>query len=218
MVVDGAVVMVENIVRHLNRPDITPTARRIKSARPRTRFSGPSSMRSASSSPRTFPSSRCRRSKAACSSRWRGRSLLRCSVLFLLHHRSSGAGQLLFPRGAKEWRNLVMEFLARYRKGVTWAIHHRGFTVGVGVAALAWQFFSYLASLDQSSCLISMKARCGCAVRWLHPPALMRRWRSPTRPVCLASFPEATEVVDQIGRPDDGTDALDSSIRSTSST
>ena len=43
----------------------------------------------------------------------------------------------LFRKGAKEWHNPVMEFLAaRYRSGVVWAIHHRGVMVGVGGASL----------------------------------------------------------------------------------
>jgi hypothetical protein len=78
MVVDGAVVMIENIVRHsaasaprLGRPSI-------RFARPRMRCSGRSSMPSASSSRRICPSSRCSRWKAASSSRWPGRSRSRC--------------------------------------------------------------------------------------------------------------------------------------------
>src|ERR1700684_3323394 len=44
---------------------------------------------------------------------------------------------LLFRRGAKEWRNPVMEFLKdRYRSGLKWAIRNRWITVGVGAAAL----------------------------------------------------------------------------------
>ncbi len=44
MVVDGAVVMVENIVRHLNRQDEAPRTLLEPSGRPCTRYSGPSSM------------------------------------------------------------------------------------------------------------------------------------------------------------------------------
>ena len=79
MVVDGAVVMVENIVRHLSqRNDRQMPTPRSRSARPRTRCSGRSSTRSASSSPRICRSSRCRRSKDGCSSRWPGRWPSRC--------------------------------------------------------------------------------------------------------------------------------------------
>ena len=43
----------------------------------------------------------------------------------------------LFRKGAKEWNNPVMTFLiVRYRKAVTWAIHQRVITVGVGVVGL----------------------------------------------------------------------------------
>ena len=77
MVVDGAVVMVENIVRHLSRREVQPPMA-TASARRRTRCSGRSSMRSASSSRPTCRSSRCSAWKAACSSRWPGRWRSRC--------------------------------------------------------------------------------------------------------------------------------------------
>ena len=81
MVVDGAVVMVENIVRHLSHG--TPRRHdhdQTRSARPPTRFSARSSTPSPSSSPPTCPSSRCSRSKAASSSRWPGPSPSRSSA------------------------------------------------------------------------------------------------------------------------------------------
>ena len=66
MVVDGAVVMVENIVRHLGRHSDGDDRRRWSaSAKRRTRCSGRCSTPSASSSPPTCPSSRC--------SAWKGR-------------------------------------------------------------------------------------------------------------------------------------------------
>jgi Cu/Ag efflux pump CusA len=73
MVVDGSVVMIENIVRHLSRTDTrTPGAEAF--ARRLTKCSAQSSSPAASSSPRTCPSSLCRQSRAGSSSRWHGRS------------------------------------------------------------------------------------------------------------------------------------------------
>src|SRR6202022_906340 len=77
MVVDGAVVMVENIVRQMARRR-TPTPG--PSGPPRTRCSARCSTRSPSSSPPTFPSSRWSGSKAGCSGRWPGRWLSPCSA------------------------------------------------------------------------------------------------------------------------------------------
>ena len=81
MVVDGAVVMVENIVRHLNRQEAD--ARPHERADPRggaTKCSGPYSTRSPSSLRLTSRSSRCSGWKGACSSRWPGRWRLPCSA------------------------------------------------------------------------------------------------------------------------------------------
>lgn len=45
---------------------------------------------------------------------------------------------IFFPSGVKEWKNPIMTYLtARYRKLVTWAIHRRFLTVGVGVVSFA---------------------------------------------------------------------------------
>ena len=83
MVVDGAVVMVENIVRHLShRRDDTPAAREEPSARSFARLvtksNGRCSTPSPSSSPPICRSSRCSGSKAGCSGPWRGRSRSPC--------------------------------------------------------------------------------------------------------------------------------------------
>ena len=81
MVVDGAVVMVENIVRHLGRrrADSSSPAEQIREAAHgcSARFSTPS----ASSLPPICLSLLCRRWRAGCSSRWPGQWRLRCWVL-----------------------------------------------------------------------------------------------------------------------------------------
>ena len=86
MVVDGAVVMIENIVRHMGRRQSSvPTSGRItvtvkippkSSARRRMKCSDRCSTPSSSSSPRTCPSSRCSAWKDDCSGPWPGRSPL----------------------------------------------------------------------------------------------------------------------------------------------
>jgi cobalt-zinc-cadmium resistance protein CzcA len=69
MVEAGAVVMVENIVLHLGRQGNHRTGCSVRCFTP-----------SASSSPLTCPSSRCRAWRGACSNRWPGRSRSRCSA------------------------------------------------------------------------------------------------------------------------------------------
>jgi cobalt-zinc-cadmium resistance protein CzcA len=80
MVVDGAVVMVENIVRHLGQTNGMHRPPPKRSATPLTKSNARCSTPLASSLPRTCRSSRCSGSKAAYSIPWLGQSLLRCSV------------------------------------------------------------------------------------------------------------------------------------------
>ena len=76
MVVDGAVVMVENIIRHMGHKDPgVPLPDRI--GPPRTRCRGPSSTPSSSSSPPTSPFTRSRASKGVSSGPWPGPSASR---------------------------------------------------------------------------------------------------------------------------------------------
>ncbi len=80
MIVDGAVVMIENIIRHLGRAEEHPRSVANEFARPRTKCSVRCSMPSPSSSPPICRSLRSSGSKGGCSSRWRGRSPLRSWV------------------------------------------------------------------------------------------------------------------------------------------
>ena len=81
MVVDGAVVMVENIVRHLSRQEETPkSVRNRKFSTPRMKCSVLCSMRSALSSPPTCRFSPCSESKDACLNRWPGPLRSPCSA------------------------------------------------------------------------------------------------------------------------------------------
>ncbi len=76
MVVDGTVVMVENIVRHMSRRHSRsgpPEPPRKPFATPPTRSSGPSSTPSPSSSRPTCPSSLSNEWRAVCSGPWPGR-------------------------------------------------------------------------------------------------------------------------------------------------
>ena len=64
------------------------------------------------------------------------------------------------------------------------------------------------ASSARSFCRISMKARSGCAARSRPAPARPRACESWHRRALRARrFPEVKQVVSQVGRPDDGTDA-----------
>jgi cobalt-zinc-cadmium resistance protein CzcA len=116
---------------------------------------------------------------------------------------------LLFRKGAKEWRNPVMEFMKEhYRTGVKWAIHNRYLTLGVCVAGFVVSIYllavvigsEFLPHLDEGAMWVR-----GTLAPSTGPEEALAI--SNKARVVLASFPEVKQVVDQIGRPDDGTDA-----------
>ena len=115
----------------------------------------------------------------------------------------------LFYKGAREWHNPVMSWLTdRYRHGATWAIEHRLVTVGVAVGALVLAGFLGLSGVIGSEFLPHLDEGAIWVRGTLAPStgpttgvAAMDKAR-----VVLAAFPEVTDVVSQVGRPDDGTD------------
>ncbi len=115
----------------------------------------------------------------------------------------------LFSGGIREWHNPVMAFLTvQYRKRVRWAIEHRWFTLGVGLVALGVSLFlalsgiiggEFLPHLDEGA----IWARGSLA----NSTSLSEGTRFTTQcRLIFASFPEVTTVVSEVGRPDDGTD------------
>ena len=116
---------------------------------------------------------------------------------------------LLFRKGAKEWENPIMNWLTvRYRAGVRAAIEHRRTTLAIATVLFALAIYlafggpigsEFLPHLDEGSIW----------VRGTLPPS-----EGPTASIdfmnkarlVMASFPEVTQVVSQTGRPDDGTD------------
>jgi cobalt-zinc-cadmium resistance protein CzcA len=114
-----------------------------------------------------------------------------------------------FRNGVSEWRNPVMEFLrVRYRLAVRRAIEHRWLTVSVAAAALGIAIFLMLSGAIGSEFLPHLDEGAIWARGTLAPstgPTEGTRVMSQAR-LILASFPEVTQVVSQVGRPDDGTD------------
>jgi cobalt-zinc-cadmium resistance protein CzcA len=115
----------------------------------------------------------------------------------------------LFRKGVKEWRNPVMTALTKwYRSAVRQAIDHRWITIGVGMASFVVAMFltfsgvvgaEFLPHLDEGA----IWARGAMA----NSTSLTEGERFATQSrYILASFPEVTNVVSQAGAPDDGTD------------
>src|ERR1700730_2082375 len=138
MLVDGSVVIIENIVRHFGLPENlnkTP-GQRIRDAV--IRLSRPVSSPRAIIIPAFLPiftlqSVEGRLFKPMA---WTVCFALLGALLFSMLVAPVLASQF-FSKGAREWRNRGMEFLrARYRLAVRWAIEHRLVTVGTGAFAL----------------------------------------------------------------------------------
>jgi cobalt-zinc-cadmium resistance protein CzcA len=115
-----------------------------------------------------------------------------------------------FSRGIKEWHNPVMEFLRNwYRPAVKWAIEHRWISVGAGAAAFLIAVFLMMSGVIGSEFLPHLDEGAIWVRGTLAPstgPTESTRLANQAR-VILASFQEVKQVVSQVGRPDDGTDA-----------
>jgi cobalt-zinc-cadmium resistance protein CzcA len=116
---------------------------------------------------------------------------------------------LQFRRGVREWHNPAMNFFReKYRVSVRWAIEHRLVTVGAGAAAFALAVFLMVSGVIGSEFLPHLDEGAIWARGTLAPstgPTEGTRFMNQAR-VILASFPEVKQVVSQVGRPDDGTD------------
>jgi heavy metal efflux system protein len=117
---------------------------------------------------------------------------------------------LLFKGEIKEWRNPVLHWLQeRYGRQLDWCFDHLKLTLGLGFAALAFMLFiafsgvigsEFLPHLDEGAIWVR-----GTLAPSTGPSAGIDLANRARR--VLASFPEAKQVVSQVGRPDDGTDA-----------
>jgi cobalt-zinc-cadmium resistance protein CzcA len=210
MVVDGAVVMVENIVRHLSRKEENGRPVHVRIAEAAHEVQRPVFYAIAIIITAYLPiftlqavEGRLFRPMA-----WTVAFALLGVLLFSMIL-APVLSSLLFSKGAKEWKNPVMEFLrARYRRAVTWAIHHHGLTIGVGVTGLVLAIYlafggvigsEFLPHLDEGALWVRGELDQSAG------PSEGIRVANEAR-ILLCSFPEATDCTSQTGRPDDGTD------------
>jgi cobalt-zinc-cadmium resistance protein CzcA len=209
MVVDGAVVMVENIVRHFGRREVTasPMARIREAAHEVQRpvFYAIAIIITAYLPIFTLQRVEGRLFKPMA---WTVAFALLGALIFSMLVAPILAS-LLFRGGAREWRNPVMTFLtARYRVAVRWAIERRWLTVGVGAVGLAGAIYLALSGVIGSEFLPHLDEGAIWVRGTLAPstgPDEGIRLANQAR-VLLASFPEVTVATSQVGRPDDGTD------------
>jgi cobalt-zinc-cadmium resistance protein CzcA len=209
MVVDGSVVMIENIVRHFgDKEDLRTPIIRIRDAAHevlRPVFFARGIIITSYLPIFTLQAVEGRLFKPMA---WTVTFALLGALLFAILVAPVLAA-LFFRKGAKEWENPVLLWLTQhYRTAVRAAIEHRRTTLGIATALFILAIYltvggpigsEFLPHLDEGSIW----------VRGTLPPS-----EGPTASIdftnkarlVMASFPEVTQVVSQTGRPDDGTD------------
>jgi len=208
MVVDGAVVMVENIVRHMGSAQ--GSSRSVKeivhlAAREVQRpvFYAIAIIITAYIPIFTLQSVEGRLFKPMA---WTVLFALLGALLFSMIM-APVLATFLFRTGAKEWHNPVMTLLTRcYRITLGWAIRWRWVTVGAVLISIAGAYgltqaigSEFLPHLDEGAIWVR-----GTLAPSTGPSESIRL--SNRARILLAAFPEVTVVTSQVGRPDDGTD------------
>jgi heavy metal efflux system protein len=210
MVVDGAVVMVENIIRHLGQPENaykTPMERVREAAHEVQRpvFYAIAIIITAYLPIFTLQRVEGRLFKPMA---WTVAFALLGALLFSVLV-APVLSSFFFAKGAREWHNPVMELLKRlYREAVKWAIEHRIVTVSVAVGGFLFATFLMVSGVVGSEFLPHLDEGALWVRGTLAPstgPTEGTRLADQTR-VLLCSFPEVTRCTSQVGRPDDGTD------------
>jgi len=210
MVVDGSVVVIENIVRHFNLPanaGKTPFER-IRGAvfevlRPV--FYARAIIITAYLPIFTLQSVEGRLFKPMA---WTVSFALLGALIFSIAI-ASVLAEIVFDKGVTEWRNPVMEFLRNnYRVTVRWALKNRRVTLTAAAGVLVATVLllgsgivgsEFLPHLDEGA--IWVRGTLAPSTGPTEGTRIMNQAR-----LILAAFPEVKQVVSQVGRPDDGTD------------
>jgi len=209
MIVEGAIVMVENIVRLLSHPGVHPeetVAQKIKRAAhevQRPVFYSITIIITAYVPIFTLQRVEGRLFRPMA---WTVAFALAGALLFSMFL-GPVLASIVYPKGTKEWRNPVMSFLTHvYRKALGVAIRWRWATAGIAVLALAGTVLvartigsEFLPHLDEGA--IWARGTLATSMGPSEGTRIMNEAR-----IMFAKFPEVTKVVSQIGRPDDGTD------------
>ena len=213
MVVDGTVVMVENIVRHLSYREHGNA-----SAADRIRLAAHEVQRPVFYAiiiiiTGYLPIFTLQRVEGRLFSpmAWTVAFALLGAVLFSMTI-APVLCSFLFRREVREWQNPLLVWVTRlYRHAVTWTIHHRLVMVCVAIMAVCLSLYlvfgkngevigsEFLPHLDEGSLWVR-----GTLAPSTGPTEGIRLMNQAR--IALCSFPEATECTSQTGRPDDGTD------------
>ena len=210
MVVDGSVVMIENIVRHLHRREEGTRTLLDKIRTAAHEVQRPVFYAIAIIITAYLPIFTLQRveGKLFRPMAWTVAFALLGALLFSMLF-APALASFMFRGEMKQWENPVMKFLTvRYRKGVAWAVRNRWLTVGVAGLAFLGAIYLAFSGVIGSEFLPHLDEGAIWVRGTLAPstgPTDSARITEQAREV-LASFPEVPQVVTQIGRPDDGTD------------
>jgi heavy metal efflux system protein len=210
MVVDGAVVMIENIVRHLSRGNGSAETAAEKISNAAHEVQRPVFYAIAIIITAYLPIFTLERVEGRLfhPMAWTVAFALGGALFFSIVV-SPVLASFAFMKGAREWPNPILLWLIEhYRRAVRQAIRRRGFTVGVGVAALLLALYlafggaigsEFLPHLDEGALWVR-----GTLAPSAGPDEGIRVADEARRILC--SFPEVPQCTSQTGRPDDGTD------------
>jgi heavy metal efflux system protein len=212
MVVDGAVVMVENIVRHMSRPKngggnktVDETIREAAHEVQRPVFYAIAIIITAYLPIFTLQRVEGRLFRPMA---WTVAFALLGAMTFSILV-APVLASAFFRKGVRELRNPVMDYLTElYRRRLRWAIQHRWVVVAVAGVALAGTIYlgfggvigaEFLPHLDEGAIWARGTLANSTSLTEGEKFATCGRY-------VFASYPEVKTVVSQAGRPDDGTD------------
>ncbi len=210
MVVDGAVVMIENIVRHLHRGNGNPRTPAERISEASHEVQRPVFYAIAIIITAYLPIFTLERVEGRLfhPMAWTVAFALLGALLFSILI-APVLASFAFAKGAHEWRNPILHFLTEhYRNGVRWAIRRRRLVLGVGVLGFFVTLFLAISGVIGSEFLPHLDEGALWVRGTLAPstgPDEGIRVANQAR-IILCSFPEVPQCTSQTGRPDDGTD------------
>jgi heavy metal efflux system protein len=211
MVVDGSVVMVENILRHLSKREnknisLTETIRQAAHEVQRPVFYAIAIIITAYLPIFTLQHVEGRLFHPMA---WTVAFALLGAILFSILL-APVLASYFFRGETHEWRNPVLELITNlYAKSVAWSVRHPWIILSGGLAVVlatvqlilgGWVGSEFLPHLDEGA--IWARGTLAPSTGPTEGIRIMNQAR-----IAFAKFPEVDQVVSQVGRPDDGTDA-----------
>jgi cobalt-zinc-cadmium resistance protein CzcA len=210
MVVDGAVVMVENIIRHLGHKNGDSKTPAVQISEASHEVQRPVFYAIAIIITAYLPIFTLQRVEGRLfhPMAWTVAFALLGALIFSIVI-APVLASFAFAQGAHEWHNPILHFLTeRYRNGVRWAIRRRTLVLCVGVLGFFVTLFLAFSGVIGSEFLPHLDEGALWVRGTLAPstgPDEGTRVSNQAR-IILCSFPEVPKCTSQTGRPDDGTD------------